>query len=46
MAVKRIVTNIATQQIDAAHRFYGTVLGLEVVMDLGWIVTFAAEGES
>ena len=46
MVVRRIVTNIATQQVDAAHRFYGAVLGLEVVMDLGWIVTFAAEGGS
>ena len=38
MAVKRIVTNIATPQADAARRFYGAVLGLEVVM------TFAAKG--
>ena len=46
MAVKRIVTNIATPQVDAARSFYGAVLGLEVVMNLGWIVTFAAEGGS
>jgi catechol 2,3-dioxygenase-like lactoylglutathione lyase family enzyme len=42
MAVKRIVTNIASTQVDAARGFYGNVLGLEVVMNLGWILTFAA----
>lgn len=44
MAVKRIVCNIASAQVDAARGFYGDVLGLEVVMDLGWILTFAAHG--
>jgi len=42
MAVKRIVANIAAPQPDAARAFYGEVLGLEVVMDHGWIMTFAA----
>src|SRR5690606_14299084 len=40
MKVKRIVTNISTQQIEAAHRFYAEVLGLELVMDHGWINTY------
>ena len=44
MAVKRIVANIAAEQIGAAEAFYVGVLGLKIVMDLGWIVTFAAEG--
>jgi catechol 2,3-dioxygenase-like lactoylglutathione lyase family enzyme len=43
MAVKRIVANIASPQVDAARSFYGGVLGLELVMDLGWILTFAAQ---
>lgn len=43
MAVRRIVTNIRAAQVDAARSFYGDVLGLEVVMDLGWIMTFAAK---
>lgn len=30
----------------ASRGFYADVLGLEVVMDLGWIVTFAAPGGS
>ena len=42
MAVKRIVANIAATELEMARRFYGSVLGLEVVMDLGWILTFAA----
>ncbi|MGA7329775.1 MAG: VOC family protein [Rhodomicrobium sp.] len=41
MAVKRIVTNIAAEKIDAARAFYGDVLDMKVAMDLGWIVTFA-----
>jgi catechol 2,3-dioxygenase-like lactoylglutathione lyase family enzyme len=42
MAVRRIIANIAASQPDAACAFYGEVLGLEVVMDHGWIRTFAA----
>lgn len=41
MAVKRIVPNIGAGRIDEAKGFYGDVLGLELVMDLGWIVTLA-----
>ena len=44
MAVKRIVANVAAPRVDAARGFYGAVLGLEVVMDLGWVLTFAARG--
>ena len=43
MAVKRIVANVAAERIDAAKAFYGDALGMTVVMDLGWIMTFAAE---
>jgi catechol 2,3-dioxygenase-like lactoylglutathione lyase family enzyme len=46
MAVKRIVANIATQHAGYAQGFYGDILGLHVVMDQGWIVTFAAEGSA
>jgi hypothetical protein len=44
MAVRRIVANIAAEQVAAGEAFYGGVLTMRVVMDLGWIVTFAAEG--
>ena len=43
MKVKRIVANVATQEINAAKRFYGDVLGLDVLMDQGWIATYGAD---
>ena len=43
MTVKRIVANIATEQVNAGHAFYGDILGMKVVMDHGWILTFASE---
>jgi catechol 2,3-dioxygenase-like lactoylglutathione lyase family enzyme len=43
MAVKRIVTNIAVEDVNRAKSFYADVLGLKVVMDQGWILTFAGE---
>ncbi len=39
MKVRRIVANIATSDIAAAKRFYQDVLGLDLLMDLGWIAT-------
>jgi len=45
MIVKRIITNIADADVSKARRFYGDVLGLEIVMDQGWIVTFAAQSK-
>jgi catechol 2,3-dioxygenase-like lactoylglutathione lyase family enzyme len=44
MTVKRIVPNIAATRVVDAVSFYRDVLGLEVVMDQGWIVTFASNG--
>jgi catechol 2,3-dioxygenase-like lactoylglutathione lyase family enzyme len=46
MAVRRIVANVAAQRIDAAKAFYGDAFGMNVVMDLGWIMTFAADGSA
>ena len=43
MAVRRVVANIAAEDVAAAKAFYGDVLGMRVVMDLGWIMTLAAE---
>jgi catechol 2,3-dioxygenase-like lactoylglutathione lyase family enzyme len=44
MKVKRIVANIAGDDLAKARAFYGDLLGLDVVMDHGWIMTFAAQG--
>ncbi len=42
MIVKRIVTNIAATDVSQARQFYVDILGLEIAMDLCWIVTFTA----
>lgn len=43
MKVKRIVANIASDQIDKAKQFYADVLGLDILMDQGWIATYGAQ---
>jgi catechol 2,3-dioxygenase-like lactoylglutathione lyase family enzyme len=43
MTVRRIVANVATANPREAQAFYGDLLGLEIVMDHGWIVTFAGD---
>ena len=45
MKVTRIVANIAATDLAAARRFYGDVLGLDVVMDHGWIATYGAPAQ-
>ena len=42
MSVKRIVTNIYSAEPARARVFYEEVLGLEMAMDMGWILTFVA----
>lgn len=43
MTVRRIVTNIAAEDLASAKRFYGDLLGLDVLMDHGWIVTYGSD---
>jgi catechol 2,3-dioxygenase-like lactoylglutathione lyase family enzyme len=42
MKVKRIVADIATADPAAAKRFYHDLLGLDVLMDHGWIATYGS----
>jgi catechol 2,3-dioxygenase-like lactoylglutathione lyase family enzyme len=42
MQVKRIVANIATEDVAAAKRFYQDILGLELLMDHGWLATYGS----
>ena len=42
MAIRRVVPNIMSPDMDASHRFFAEFLGFNVVMDLGWIVTYAS----
>ena len=41
--VKRIVANIHTENIAKAEVFYKTVLGMEILMDHGWITTYGID---
>lgn len=40
MSVRRVVPDLHSTDPIAARSFYEQVLGMEVAMDLGWIVTF------
>src|SRR4030042_496823 len=41
MAVNRVVPDLKSKSLEEATAFYMHVLGLQVVMDHGWIVTLA-----
>lgn len=45
MKVKRIVTNIPSSEIAKAKLFYADLLGMEVLMDQGWITTYGSAQE-
>jgi catechol 2,3-dioxygenase-like lactoylglutathione lyase family enzyme len=45
MKVKRIVANLTAPEPAAAKHFYQELLGLEVLMDLGWIVTLGSSAK-
>ncbi|WGT61321.1 VOC family protein [Variovorax paradoxus] len=45
MQVKRIVANFAVLDPGLARTFYQDVLGLELLMDHGWIQTFGSAAE-
>lgn len=45
MKVRRIVANIDARDVAAGRRFYQEVLGLDLLMDFGWIVTYGAQGK-
>jgi predicted enzyme related to lactoylglutathione lyase len=44
MSIRRIVPNIVSERIDESRKFYTEFLGLEVAMDMGWIVTLVSPG--
>lgn len=43
--VKRVVSNVATSDLAKADAFYKEMLGLEVLMDLGWIRTYGSSAK-
>ncbi|TKC04280.1 VOC family protein [Pedobacter frigoris] len=42
MKVLRIVPNFQTDNLEAAKCFYQQILGLDILMDHGWIVTYGS----
>ena len=42
MEVQRIVANVETADVEAPDAFYRDVLGLNLVMDHGWLCTYAS----
>ena len=42
MSIRRVVPNIVAPDMEASRAFYVDFLGFDVVMDLGWIVTYAS----
>ena len=43
MTVKRIVPDIGFGEPEKAKAFYRDLLGLDIAMDQGWIITFASK---
>ncbi len=46
MAVRRIVANLAVTDPARANVFYRDLLGLDLVMDHGWLRTYAADAQA
>ena len=42
MEIKRIVPNISSNSMEESRKFYSDFLGLKIVMDMEWILTFAS----
>uniref|UniRef100_E6VPV7 Glyoxalase/bleomycin resistance protein/dioxygenase n=1 Tax=Rhodopseudomonas palustris (strain DX-1) TaxID=652103 RepID=E6VPV7_RHOPX len=42
MTVQRIVANVAADSVPDVRIFYADLFGLDVLMDLGWIVTLGS----
>ena len=45
LKIRRIVPNVATSAVEKAHAFYHDVLGLKLIMDLGWIRTYGSDSK-
>jgi catechol 2,3-dioxygenase-like lactoylglutathione lyase family enzyme len=45
LKIRRIVANVETSAVEKAHAFYHDVLGLELLMDLGWIRTYGSDSK-
>lgn len=43
MKVQRVVANISTGNPALADKFYGEILGLDLLMDMNWIRTYGSK---
>jgi catechol 2,3-dioxygenase-like lactoylglutathione lyase family enzyme len=42
MSIRRVVPDISSERLDESREFYVGVIGFELVMDLGFVMTFAS----
>jgi len=42
MNIRRIKPNVQSERMDESQKFYTEFFGLEVAMDMGWIVTLVS----
>jgi catechol 2,3-dioxygenase-like lactoylglutathione lyase family enzyme len=42
MSISRVVPDIRSERFDECRSFYVELLGFEVAMDMGWIMTFVS----
>jgi hypothetical protein len=42
MSIRRVVPNIASDKLDESREFYAGLLGFQVAMDMGWIMTLVS----
>jgi catechol 2,3-dioxygenase-like lactoylglutathione lyase family enzyme len=42
MSIRRVVPNIASDKLEACRDFYTGLLGFQVAMDMGWVMTFVS----
>lgn len=42
MSIRRVVPNLPSKRFDESRSFYTGLLGFEVAMDMGWIMTLVS----
>ena len=45
MKVQRIVANVSAVDLAPAEKFYGEILGLDLLMDMSWIRTYGSKSK-
>lgn len=42
MSIRRVVPDLPSESFERSRRFYGDLLGFDVGMDQGWVMTFVS----